>query len=285
MRARPHGATAGPAASWRGHRLWCEGAGCRRRGTRRGSQDLGSIAASPARRPRALAHGQQNRWETGQSGPSGWARWSVGGIGRGEHETTSMPLRMGTPLNMTEAPLSTAKETNSGAGPNETKAMRGLVASTRSRRRRRMLTQVSWDLKGPGLVTTRLADTSGTLTRKASGSVYVVVPHPIMSLRIHGIAGSMTGELHRGYAISEGRRASRQFLPEHARLSDRTSRRRKRLALHLLVMKLAVNCREKRSPNPVIFRVHPAASPFLHSQARTAAPTLAPSLALREVSL
>jgi hypothetical protein len=100
-------------------------------------------------------------------------------------------VAQGSPFHTTGASLCAASETNTGAGPNETKAMRGLVASTRIRRRRRMLTQVSRDLHGPGPVTTRLADASGMLTRNASGSVYVVVPHPIMCLRIHRITGSM----------------------------------------------------------------------------------------------
>src|SRR4029453_7734203 len=136
-----------------------------------------------------------------------------------------MLLRTGTPFHTTGASPCIGSETNTGAGPNETKAMRGLVASNRNRRRRRMLTQVSRDLMGPGPVTTRLADTSGTVTRKASGSVYVVVPHPIMCLRIHQIAGSMRGDVQRGYAKSESRLRCRERC----------------LARHLPVIKLLVD--------------------------------------------
>src|SRR5580704_13244580 len=122
-----------------------------------------------------------------------------------------MPLRMGTPFHTTGESLRTGNETNAGAGPNETKAMRGLIASTRIRRRRRMLTQVSRDLKEPGPVTTRLTVAPGTVTRRASGSVYVVVPHPIMC-RIHRIVESMRGGLTADYAKSEGRAFSWKIL-------------------------------------------------------------------------
>jgi hypothetical protein len=74
-----------------------------------------------------------------------------------------------------------------------------------------MFTQVTRDLMGPGPVTTRFADTSDTLTRKASGSVYVVVPHPIMCLLMVEIADSMTVALQWDYAKSEGWAAVEQF--------------------------------------------------------------------------
>ena len=165
---------------------------------------------------------------------SGLFRWNVGEIGRREHEAITCRCALGTPFHSTGSPLCIGSETNTGVGPNETKAIRGLVASTWSRRKRRMLTQVSRDLKGPGPVTTRLADTSGTLTRKASGSVYVVVPHPIMCLRNRRITGRMTGGLRRGYAESEGRRSVERFL-------GRSRHRKRCLARHPSVMNLAAD--------------------------------------------
>src|SRR5580704_5734652 len=125
-----------------------------------------------------------------------------------------MPLRMGTPFHTTGESLRTGNETNAGVDPNETKAMRGLIASTRIRRRRRMLTQVSRDLKEPGTVTTRLTVAPGTVTRRASGSVYVVVPHPIMGLRIHRIAVSTSGSRQRSMQNRKAGRSVGQFFAE-----------------------------------------------------------------------
>jgi hypothetical protein len=68
-----------------------------------------------------------------------------------------------------------------------------------------------------------------------------------MCLRIHRTAGSMAGGLQRGYAKSEGRRSVGQFFAGRHPALDRSSRRRKRcLARHLPVMKLAVNLPEKK---------------------------------------
>ena len=312
-------------ASWRSHRLWCEGAGCRRTGKmavagfwrlwpgRLGAQErsrMGSkMVGRKAIRPQRM--GPMERW---------W-NWS------GRACNNSMPLRMGTPLNMTEALLSTARETNNGAGPNEMKAMRGLIASTRSRRRRRMLTQVSRDLKGPGPVTTRLADTWGALTRKASGSVYVVVPHPIMCLRIHRIFRQHGGRVAPGlckigekisgaiFSICRGRRSGvKGGSPTMSRCRTenrpnvqrpcqwhRRERREQIRSVPLSVSGSKFPASQATCPSPACheaelnfrgldFRlgnlwVHPAASPFLHSQERAAEPTLAASLVLREVSL